>query len=164
MSEIIRCCTEIGVTQFVPVITERCISTSPSAAKQARWAKIAESAAIQSQLTYCPTVNSPIRFKELADYINETDSQSTKLVPWESESPDQYIGRHLKSKGLSKTDTYSLFIGPEGGISHQEIQTLQGYGFSRVSLGESILRVENAAFFTASVIKHQHLTEQGTGH
>jgi 16S rRNA (uracil1498-N3)-methyltransferase len=47
----------------------------------------------------------------------------------------------------------NLLIGPEGGFSEKEIEYILGLGFSAVSLGETVLRVETAALYAAAAVK-----------
>ena len=45
-----------------------------------------------------------------------------------------------------------MLIGPEGGLSENEIATLEKQGFKRVSLGKRILRTETAAVVGLAMI------------
>ena len=55
-------------------------------------------------------------------------------------------------QGLKKYKSISILIGPEGGFSETEIDSLVKQGFVRTSLGKRILRAETAAIYALSVI------------
>ena len=52
----------------------------------------------------------------------------------------------------SEADDIAIFIGPEGGISQQEMELLVQNGWISVSLGKRILRTENAGFAAAALV------------
>ena len=60
--EIVRCCTELGVTQFIPVISKRTV-LKPSPQKVERWRKIAREAAEQSERLIIPNIFDPVSFQ-----------------------------------------------------------------------------------------------------
>ena len=51
-------------------------------------------------------------------------------------------------------DNIIFVIGPEGGLSANEEDKLNSYGYKSISLGNRILRVETATFFVASIINY----------
>ena len=53
--EIIRPCTELGVSHFIPVISDRTL-LKPSPQKLERWQRIAQEAAEQSERQRVPTI------------------------------------------------------------------------------------------------------------
>ncbi len=59
--QVVRCCTELGVSSFIPVISDRTI-LKPSPNKVQRWRKIATEAAEQSERQIVPTVFEPVKF------------------------------------------------------------------------------------------------------
>ena len=54
----------------------------------------------------------------------------------------------------------SLFVGPEGGLSQKDIETLEAKGFKPVYLGENILRAETAAIYAAAIVKNLILEKE----
>ena len=69
-------------------------------------------------------------------------------VPWE-ECPDggplSFVKRHPSVSSLG------IVIGPEGGISTEEMTVLSGSGAEPVTLGKRILRTETAGLASLSV-------------
>lgn len=165
--EIIQSCTQIGVDQFVPIVMERTVikwDQKKQAEKKIRWESIAHSAASQSQRMMIPDLWPIQSFKEfLEDFpFYQFD---LLIVPWEEESTlflSQYVKSVFNPERMYKI---AILIGPEGGISKSEMESLKKEGFVGVSLGSTILRTENAGFFTVAqlimarqLIKDQNVT------
>ena len=51
--------------------------------------------------------------------------------------------------------TVVLFIGPEGGLTAEEVQLAQRYGVQIVTLGQRILRAETAALATVANVMYE---------
>ena len=54
-------------------------------------------------------------------------------------------------------DKIIIAIGPEGGLSLKEEQYLNSIGFSSVTLGNQIMRVETVPMFMLSVINYENM-------
>ncbi len=134
-SDILKMCTEIGVSHFIPVISERTIS---KAEKTDRWKKVIESAAQQSRQVRIPTLSETTPIANLVE-----DEYDLKLVLWEQAATP------LKSvlKAHQNPKRILLVVGPEGGLSQSDVESIKAVP---VSLGESILRTEHAAFFASA--------------
>ena len=72
------------------------------------------------------------------------------LVPYESESGMQSTKDALNL--IKKDCSIGVFIGPEGGISPEEIEKAKEVGGKIISLGSRILRTETAAITTLSML------------
>lgn len=150
--EIIQSCTQIGVDQFIPIVMERTIikwDQNKKEEKKRRWENIAESAASQSQRMMIPDIWPIQSFKECLQAFPFYQFDLL-IVPWEEESTlclSQYVKVFFNPERVYKI---AILIGPEGGISKGEIESLKKEGFVGVSLGRTILRTENAGFFTVA--------------
>ena len=49
----------------------------------------------------------------------------------------------------------TIFIGPEGGFSAEEVEQAVNAGFEAVTLGKRILRMETAALVSAALVFHE---------
>lgn len=143
--------TELGVTRIVPVISERTIVRIPKedrAAKRERWMRIAEDAARQSDAKWLPEILEPVDFSDSLALVKETRC----LVGALTNPPPRLI---LDELLLSSTSTshfnYSLFVGPEGDFTPEELKALIEIA-TPVSFGPTILRAETAAIFGVSVL------------
>jgi len=146
--------TELGVTRIVPVISDRTIvriAPNERAAKRARWSRIAEDAARQSDAKWLPEIHAPISFDESLVLVKET----TGFIGALTNPPPPMIGEAVSSvlsEFQPSTFTPSLFVGPEGDFTSAELQALLAIA-TPVSFGSTILRAETAAIYGLSVLK-----------
>ncbi|MBR3739043.1 MAG: 16S rRNA (uracil(1498)-N(3))-methyltransferase [Clostridia bacterium] len=138
MDFIAQKCTEAGVCRIVPVAFSRCVARwdgKDAAKKQARFQRIAAEAAKQSGRAVSPEMGLPITVKQLCAELSPFD---LVLVPWEEERGN---GIRMKWRGEKRV---AFVIGPEGGISAEEIEQMKAAGAAPVSLGPRIFRTETA--------------------
>jgi|GEM_PF-2384372 len=151
MTDIIRCCTELGVDEFVPVITHRVQAQfKASNEKINRWQLTAESAASQSRQIRIPEVHPVSNLNEWPKHcpIN-LETFDCKLVFWEENTVDSLKNQIAKYKSVNRI---VIVIGPEGGLDKVDVATFQKLGFSEAHLGSTILRVEHAGLVAVSQI------------
>ncbi|HEX6799563.1 MAG TPA: 16S rRNA (uracil(1498)-N(3))-methyltransferase [Ktedonobacterales bacterium] len=146
--------TELGVTAFVPLLTERAVAATEeaSAGKWARWRKIAAEAVEQCGGSRLPALEAP---RPLMHALAEMPAGAVALIPWEGEHAtplrptlEQAIAA---AGGIAHVPEVRLFIGPEGGFSAGEIALAQRHGAIPVTLGPRILRAETAALVAAAL-------------
>ena len=140
LTDVCKLCTEVGVSNIYPVISEYCNVTTLSDQKIKRILRSIESAAKQSKQLAIPKLHSLL---PLSDQLNQLNisNESLKLVAFEGNA--QPLSQLIQD--LSFTDIH-LAIGPEGGYSHTDLDTFKTHGFHTFSLGSSILRTEHAGF------------------
>jgi len=141
--EILRCCTELGVTCIIPVLSDRTIM-NPSPQKINRWRRIVEEAAEQSERAFVPNILAPVAFSSA---INECGSNHRYLCEARGEYP------HL-SKVISRdlAGEITIATGPEGGWTDKEIEMAIAKEFQAVSLGSRILRAVTAPIVALSLL------------
>ena len=140
---------ELGVSAIQPVFTERCevkLDDSKAEKRRQQWQAIVISACEQSGRCVVPEVK-PL----------------TTLDDWFKQNPqvpglvlDPYAQHNLKD--LPKPDfsqPLALLIGPEGGLSEQEVATAVSHKFTAIQLGPRILRTETAAPTILSILQAQ---------
>jgi len=142
---ILQKATEIGVAAFVPLITRRCLvqSTHESDNKVERWQRIIREAAEQSARGLCPLLMPVQRIEQ----IQPLASGQQGFVLWE-EAREPGLKKALQAV---PTRQIALLIGPEGGLTDEEVAHAGHSGFQAVSLGKRILRMETAAIVAAAV-------------
>ena len=127
--------TELGVSRITPLITEFNTLKLPAdrlEKKVVHWQGIIEAACEQSERNYLPLLDSPCNLQDWQDYT--LDSNKLVLHP----DSEQTFAT------LKPNQKLTLLVGPEGGLSEQDLQLANSKGFIRVKLGQHILRTETA--------------------
>ena len=147
---VLQKCTEIGVTDFVPMLCERCVAGEPTSNRISRWKTIILEAAEQSRRGRLPGLHDVIQFNDARRLAS-----GIVLLPWEGERLRD-IGDVLKSHSKAeKPQKVSILIGPEGGFSSQEVEFALNCGTVPVSLGPRILRAETAGLVAAAITLYE---------
>lgn len=129
--------TELGVTDFVPLLTERSVVV-PKEEKRDKWRRAVIEASKQCGRDRLMRVHSPQSFQEL---LSRADLPLRRQIA------------HPSGNALSRSDGEILFaVGPEGGFTEEEVAAAVEQGWEKVSLGPRILRIETAAIALASVV------------
>lgn len=131
--------TEAGVDSVLPWRASRCVARwddGPRGAKAlARWRNAVEQAAKQARRSWTPQVGEPLRTRDLVEVVR---GAAAALVLHESaETP-------LASAPLPAEGEVVLIVGPEGGVSPDELAELSAAGARPVRLGPSVLRASTA--------------------
>ena len=151
MEYIIQKCVEIGIHKIVPVNMKYCIAKiKDEEKKNIRWNKISEVASKQSKRNIIPKVEKSINMSKLCSEIKNYD---LAIVAYENED-NITIKNILKSE--NKPKKIAVVIGPEGGISQEEVAELTKAGAKKVSLGNRILRTETAPIVALSMIAYEY--------
>lgn len=156
LDDVIRSCSEIGVDSFIPVDFERSISKldeKKEDKKIERWNKIAKSAAMQSGQYRIPKIYQSVDVEGLCAQLKDFDCV---FVCWEeAESKDDILDVCGKFKNSKENKNIAIVIGPEGGITENEINAFKSCNNNAyvVSIGNSILRTETAGIVASAIIK-----------
>ncbi len=162
MELIIQKAVELGASAIVPVASKRCVvklDAKKEESKRKRWQAIAESAAKQSGRAIVPEVMPMVNFTQA---LKQAEALDVKLIPYEC--ADEILGGEQVT-AMEKTRKYlsaiqrgqsvAIFIGPEGGLEKQEVESAMASGVQPVSLGKRILRTETAGLCILSVLMFQ---------
>ena len=147
--------TELGVTRIVPVISERTIvriAKPERAAKRERWMRIAEDAARQSDAKWLPEICEAVDFKDALPLVKETTCFIGALTPPPSRPLARAVAEKAKEQGEGGQGNFSVFIGPEGDFTPEELGALMEIA-TPTSFGPTILRAETAAIYAVSVMR-----------
>ena len=142
--------TELGVSVFSPILCRRSMAGLEDAgtSKMQRWQRIITEAAEQSGRARLPTL---LSIRSLKDALDDIPPGALLLMPWEEEHA-LMLRDVLKS---STSSTIIIFIGPEGGLTIEEIKQAQQRGAQVVSLGSRILRAETAALAAVANVMYE---------
>jgi 16S rRNA (uracil1498-N3)-methyltransferase len=144
--DIVRACTELGVTSIIPALSDRTL-LQPSPQKLQRWRKIAQEAAEQSERNLIPTIAEP---QPLQPIFGQLPNPSQKYL-CEGRGEYPHLLNCLQSTQLNDTPIV-VAIGPEGGWTDLEIQLAIENDFQLVSLGRHILRTITAPIVALSIV------------
>jgi 16S rRNA (uracil1498-N3)-methyltransferase len=146
--------TEVGISRFIPLDTERVIarlSERDWPAREARLVSIAREASEQSERPDVATIGSPMAFPEA---VRQACSDGPTLIAWERGQAN--LGQaELRVLTRDNSGVISIFVGPEGGFTSDEITLAESVGASPVWLGPRILRAETAGVVLASILLYQ---------
>jgi 16S rRNA (uracil1498-N3)-methyltransferase len=138
--------TEVGVDEIVPWAAARSIvkwDGERGAKALARWRSTARAAAKQSRRAWLPVVGEA---RTTADVVALLATANATLVLHESAAAP-LAGAQLPAEG----EVY-LVVGPEGGITDDELAAFASAGGRPVRLGSSVLRTSTAGAAGAAVI------------
>ena len=147
---IIQKATELGVSNIIPVKTNRVvvkIDEKKTQAKVNRWNAIAQSAAKQSKRSIIPKVLKPQTLDNALEIVKD---YGVKLLPYENADGIKKTKDILNS--LDSKNNIAVFIGPEGGFEEAEVKKSTDSGFEVITLGKRILRTETAGLALLSNI------------
>lgn len=137
--------TELGASHIVPVqATRSVVQVKDTEAKRQRWQGIAERAARQCEALQLPQILDPVTIGPALDNSLEAISPGINrwlLAEWgEDRQPLAQAAQQLAPE-----QGVAMAIGPEGGWTPEEMQSLQALGFQPIMLGPRLLRAETAA-------------------
>ncbi|MEW6189175.1 MAG: 16S rRNA (uracil(1498)-N(3))-methyltransferase [Actinomycetota bacterium] len=164
MDFIVQKATELGVLKIVPMVTERTVvklNAIKDGNRVQRWRRIALEAAKQCQRATLPEVLEPISLVQSLELLPNFDSI---LVFWEGEKKtsvgevldDRLARRTGKSVGRhGGLESVAVVIGPEGGLTLEEVLVIRDVGGQTVTLGNLILRTETASIVGLAIVLYE---------
>ncbi|WP_438015695.1 RsmE family RNA methyltransferase [Sorangium sp. So ce315] len=137
MDAVVRDATELGATRIIPAIAARSVAR-PAEDRAQRWRRIAVEAARQCGRGDAPRVDAPMSLAAaLAEaQAAEGGALGMCLDPY-AETP---LGARLAA--LAPGVGAAFVVGPEGGLTPEELGVCAALGFERVRLGALTLRTE----------------------
>ncbi|MCP4475944.1 MAG: 16S rRNA (uracil(1498)-N(3))-methyltransferase [Gammaproteobacteria bacterium] len=141
---VVQKAVELGIKTITPVITARCPIKLTMAQQQKRWThwqRIAESACEQCGRNCLPSVNAPLRLATWLENLTNTKAEAKLVLDPNGDHP---LSTALDAKTLPIA-TITLLIGPEGGLTTEEIALAKSTHFISIRASQRILRTETAA-------------------
>ena len=137
--------TELGVTKFIPILTDR---TNVRQINKERILKIITEASEQSNRIKLPKLEKLIKFKEFLKFYKDTNIIFGDL----NSSNDK-----LK---LDNKNPLCVLIGPEGDFSEEERENILNLkSVKPIKINKNILRTETAAISIISLISFKILSQ-----
>jgi 16S rRNA (uracil1498-N3)-methyltransferase len=136
MDLIVRQAVEAGVGSIIPVVSGRSI-TGISDPKLARWRRIAREALQQSGNPRLPVIGEPISIPAAAALDRHG---GIGLVFHQEKIAEASLHAVLAGDSEGAGSGVYLLVGPEGGLTADELGILRAAGFTPVHLGDTVLR------------------------
>ncbi|SDS97288.1 16S rRNA m(3)U-1498 methyltransferase [Halopseudomonas xinjiangensis] len=136
---------ELGVSEITPLFTERCevkLQGERADKRQSHWQQIAISACEQCGRSVVPPVHPP---QPLDAWQGSLDADLRLVL------------HHRTDQDLTQVSSprkLAVLIGPEGGLSEEEIERSIAQGFVAARFGPRVLRTETAPIVALSIAQH----------
>lgn len=128
--------TELGVQSIIPLVTDRIeLRRERYLGKHERWNRIVFEAVKQSGRSIFPLVEEPRTFAEVV-------ARPGQKILFDAD----------RDPSSSQAGEVTLFIGPEGGWSDEELELARTHGCSFERLGPRRLRAETAAIVACALV------------
>ena len=145
MDYAIQKATEMGVAEITPLFSERCevkLNKEREEKRIRHWQQVVISACEQCGRNRVPVIYTPVS-------VNEWVAQQTSELKFVL-----YQRTERKLDGYDKPVSVSLLIGPEGGLTADEIQCAETTGFNALALGPRVLRTETAPVSAITLMQY----------
>lgn len=130
--------TEVGVARLTPLLTERSV-VAPKAAALDKLRRLVVEASKQCGRNRLMKIEQP---RTLADFFAENTDADERLL--------SHPGGTRLPAAAPRTKAAAIVVGPEGGFTDAETASATREGWSVVSLGSRVLRIETAAIVLAA--------------
>jgi 16S rRNA (uracil1498-N3)-methyltransferase len=146
MSWLVQKATELGVARIIPMETARVVArpSGGTTGRHVRWERIAREAVKQCGRVVVPSIVAPRAFPEV---VREIPDQDAAWLFWEG-GGQSLVAASRECGSLARL---LLLVGPEGGLTSEEVAQAEGAGARLVSLGPRILRAESAGLTAIAV-------------
>jgi 16S rRNA (uracil1498-N3)-methyltransferase len=138
---ILQKATELGVTDIIPLLTERC--QVREIRNEQRILTIIKEAAEQSERLILPKMSPILKWKNFIETKPEGE-----ILTGDARMSDE----KLSEMKIDKNENINMVIGPEGGLSESELADIHEIGGKIFILGNTVLRMETAAIAALSIV------------
>lgn len=137
---------ELGATSIQPIASQRSVvklAGERAEKRREHWQNVAIAACEQSGRAVVPEVAAPLAFADWLAILPDYQTRITLSPTAQQTLPDL---THVEGD-------ICLLIGPEGGLTPEEIELATLHGFTPIQLGPRILRTETAAMTALAAIQ-----------
>lgn len=154
---IVQKATELGVTEIVPLLSERVtadLDQTHRDHKRDKWQAVAVEAIKQCGAPWLPKVHAPLAPKQFLEPGLRFEFAIVGSLQPGAQHPrkicDSFFRKHARAPRSA-----CVWIGPEGDFTMGELELIQAGGASPVTLGPLVLRTETAAMYCLSILNYE---------
>lgn len=154
---IIQKATELGVSEVVPLLSERVtahLDEKDGAHKRDKWQAIAVEAIKQCGAGWLPRVHVPLAPKQFREQHKEFELEIVGSLQDNARHPREICDAFRRQHGRLPRSA-CIWIGPEGDFTSTELDLIQASGACPVTLGPLVLRTETAAIYSLSILNYE---------
>ena len=144
MDWVVQKATELGAYSVTPLFTERTevkLAGERADKKIRHWQQVATSACEQCGRNRLPVINS---LQPLHSWLMATEAERKFVLHHRSDTA---------TTSSSKPTSVALLVGPEGGLSKEEINAAEQAGYQPLRLGPRVLRTETAPLAAIAILQ-----------
>lgn len=144
MDWVVQKATELGVHSITPLLSERTevrLRGEREEKKLRHWQQVATSACEQCGRNRLPQILAP---QSLAGWLQDVQADLRLVLHHTAVTRDP---------GPAPPRSVALLVGPEGGLSEEEIRAAEGAGFASLQLGPRVLRTETAPLAAIAILQ-----------
>lgn len=149
MDQTLQKCTELGVSGFQPLLSDRVevrLGGSRLARRMAHWSQVVVGACEQSGRARLPALAEPLTLEQWLAQAAPAGMARLVLAP----------DADRRAADVPAAPGFELAVGPEGGFSDAELDGMRARGVVAVRLGPRVLRTETAAPAAVAVLQALH--------
>lgn len=157
MDNILQKATELGVTDIIPVLSERTViqlQEERANSKMMKWQQIIIEAAKQCGQNWLPTLHPLLTARSYFETQHKAELSLIGSLQPNALSFKTIFSRYFQEHG-NKAKQIAMLIGPEGDFTPAEINQARALGCQPVTLGPIILRSETAAIYSLSILSYE---------
>lgn len=151
--------TQIGVDAIIPWQSDRSIARWKEGRTDRKWLQVIQSATEQSRRSWRPQLADHVSSKQIAAICKRANVHGDLVIVLHQDASESWSGIEeaadaMEARCLSdaRPRTISVIVGPEGGISDDEIALFKDSGAKCCVLGSNILRASCAGAVALSLL------------
>jgi 16S rRNA (uracil1498-N3)-methyltransferase len=157
IESIIQKSVELGARRVVPILSERVVTQLDNedvGNKRDKWQNVAIEAIKQCGATWLPKVEVPMTIEQFLARNEKFDLSLVGSLQKERHHPREVL-KEFETKHRHLPKNISVWIGPEGDFTLNELQVIRNSNAKPISLGRLVLRVETAAIYCLSILNYE---------
>jgi 16S rRNA (uracil1498-N3)-methyltransferase len=157
IESIIQKATELGVARIVPLLSERVatrLDEREGIRKASKWQMIAIEAIKQCGNAWLPRIEPPVSPAKFLACNEQFELPLIASLQPDTSHPRKYFDL-FRAKHQHDPRTISIWVGPEGDFTPDEVGAIRSSGPLPITLGPLVLRTETAAIYCLSVLNYE---------